>query len=208
MDIVYVWIFLIGYGFGCLQSAYFISRWMGKIDIRDHGSGNAGMTNVTRVLGAKAGLIVFIFDIIKCIGAIMLANVIVFGHIFRVEYYQAFPGLLTGLGVILGHCFPFYLKFKGGKGIASMVGLIIMFDWRVMLISFSVALIIIIVSKFISLGSLIGLLTFAGVTPFFYNQIEIIIACIFLAALCIFMHRSNIKRIIKGTESRFSFGKK
>ena len=116
---------LIGYAFGLFQTAFIYGKLHG-IDIREHGSGNAGTTNSLRVLGKKAGIIVLLFDIIKCILAVVTVKLI-----FGETYKDMLPLLqiYAGAGAILGHNFPFYLKFKGGKGIATTAGLILSFPW-------------------------------------------------------------------------------
>ena len=199
---------LIGYGVGCLQSAYIVGKIFGKIDIRDHGSGNAGMTNVTRVMGAKAGITVLLLDITKAVAAIMLANFVFHGRIYGMQGIEYLPGMLTGLGVILGHNFPFYLKFRGGKGIASSIGLALMFDLRVVAIALGLALVALAVIKYMSLASLIGLFLFAVVTTFFFNEIPIIAVAWIIAALGFYTHRANIVRLFKGEERKFEFKKK
>ena len=105
-------ILLGGYLIGCLQSAYFVGRYVYKIDIREHGSGGAGMTNALRVLGGKAGLVVFLCDVLKCVIAYAAASWIFGGSglIFSPLVPDYFPGLVAALGVVIGHCFPFFLK--------------------------------------------------------------------------------------------------
>jgi len=198
---------LIGYAVGCFQIAYFVGRIFGKIDIRDHGSGNAGMTNVTRVMGAKAGAIVLLLDVAKAVAAIMLANYVFNGRPWGMEGIEYLPGLLTGLGVILGHNFPFFLKFRGGKGIASTLGLALMFDLRVLVITFLVALATLIISKYMSLASLVGLTMLAATTTFFFSDCQIIVVLWIIAALGFFTHRKNIVRLIKSEENKFSIKK-
>ena len=205
MNVIYIYIFFIGYALGCLQFAYFIGKING-IDIREHGSKNAGTTNITRILGKKSGAIVLLFDVSKTIIAILIANYIYFGYI-SISYSSIYPTILAGFSVVLGHCFPFYLKFRGGKGIASTLGLIIMLDWRIAVISIIVSLIALIASRYIAVASLVGLLAFAISTAFFYPYLNIIIVAFLLVIVCIFLHRSNIKRILNKTEMQI-FSKK
>jgi len=199
---------LIGYAVGCLQSAYIVGRLFGKIDIRDHGSGNAGMTNVTRVMGVKAGAVVLALDMAKAVAAVMLANYVFHGRLWGMEGIEYLPGLLTGLGVILGHNFPFYLKFRGGKGIASSIGVALLFDWRILVIALGIALVVLIVIRFMSLASLVGLFTFGVTTTILFNEIPIIIIAWIIAALAFFTHRANIVRLFKGEESKFELRRK
>ena len=199
---------LIGYAVGCLQAAYFVGRKFGKIDIREHGSGNAGMTNVARVMGAKAGAVVLLLDTAKAVAAIMLANYVFYGRVYGMEGIEYLPGLLTGLGVILGHNFPFYLKFRGGKGIACTLGLALMFDWRVMAIAIGVTFFTLVFSKYMSLASLLGLITLGLTTTLLFNDLPVIFAMWAIAALGFFTHRKNIVRLIKGEENKFSIKKR
>jgi len=199
---------VIGYFVGCFQTAYFVGRIFGKIDIREHGSGNAGMTNVTRVMGAKAGVVVLLLDVAKAVAAIMLVNYVFHGRVYGMQGIEYLPGLLTGLGVILGHNFPFYLKFRGGKGIASTLGLALMFDWRVLVIALGIGLVVLVVGKYMSLASLIALTTFAAVTTGLFDEPLIIIIAWIIAGLGFFTHRKNIGRLIRGEENKFSIKKK
>ncbi|MCL2396548.1 MAG: glycerol-3-phosphate 1-O-acyltransferase PlsY [Defluviitaleaceae bacterium] len=200
---------LIGYLIGCFQSAYIVGKIAGKIDIRDHGSGNAGTTNMVRVLGKKAGAVVLLLDVTKAVLAVMLANYVFYGRIAGLEGMELFPGLLTGLGVILGHNFPFFLKFKGGKGVASSLGVVAMFDWRILLIVVVIGLIVLITIKFMSLASLVAFTTLAAATAAMYHQQIAIIAVVWvMAALGFFTHRSNIGRLLRCEENKFSLRKR
>ena len=195
---------VIGYGFGCLQSAYVVGRVFGKIDIREHGSGNAGMTNVSRVLGVKLGAFVLVFDAIKAIVAMMLVTYIFYGQVWPYVPYAA--AIVAGLGVVLGHCFPFYLKFKGGKGVASALGLVIYFDWRVLAICLSIGLVSVILTRYISLASLASVIAlFITTTIFYHNEPVIMFAMWVVVAIILVRHRANIKRLISGNENKFRF---
>lgn len=191
---------LIGYAFGLLQTSYIVGKLSG-IDIRDHGSKSAGFTNTNRVLGFKKGSIVFFTDIFKCVAAIIVARTL-FGDAGLVA------GLYAGIGAILGHVFPFYMRFKGGKGVACLLGLIVMLDWRIILVSFTVGLVVVIITRFISAASM----SIAGSVPFVmlaigYPREAVVIG----VAICIFtccLHHSNIARLLHGVENKFSFKKK
>jgi len=193
---------LIGYAFGMIQTSYIVGRFSG-IDIREHGSKSAGFTNTNRVLGIKKGAIVFFADIAKAIVAFLLATWLLPGTQDCVV-----PGIYAGLGTVLGHAFPFYLKFKGGKSVASLLGIIIMLDWRVMAISFAIMAIIIITTRFISLGSLLLSLSVPILLLIFNYSIETIGIAIVISILIWVLHRDNIKRLLSGTENKFSFKRK
>jgi len=199
---------LIGYAFGLIQSAYFVSKVSAGIDIREHGSKNAGMTNVTRVVGRKEGFIVFVCDILKAVAAFVIATLIFDGGgtFFATDY--VIPGIWAGFGAILGHNFPFFMKFKGGKGISCTLGLILMLDWRVAVIAFLVGIVLVALFKYISLASL-AITLLAPILMFVFGyDIEAVAVTAAFGALAWFMHRENIKRLLSGTERKFSLRKK
>lgn len=199
---------LIGYIFGLFQTGYIYGRIKG-IDIREHGSGNAGTTNALRTLGTKAGVVTFMGDCLKCILAVVAVKLI-FSH----GYSSLMPLLTvyTGLGVVLGHNFPFYLKFRGGKGIASTAGLILTLDPVLSLIAFATFGAAVGITKYVSLGSLLLAAEFlAGVIIYGFSGkwnlsqpqlIEMYIVAAVITAMAFFRHRRNIKSLVKGTERK------
>lgn len=203
---------LIGYCFGCIQSAYILGRVVGKIDIRDYGSGNAGFTNTTRVLGKKVGVIVFLIDLFKIIAAYIICSLIFKGSGSFVQGNSLLPGLYAGIGAVLGHNFPFYLGFRGGKGIACTLGLMLCVDWQIALITYAIGFVIFLAKRYISLSSL----TMAVVYPvlmiitrnIFGFGIEEIVLMFVLCALAYIKHKSNIERLLAGTENKFGSKKK
>lgn len=196
--IVYI---LIGYLFGCIQTGYIISKFYKGIDLRQHGSGNLGTTNAIRVMGKKLGLLTFIGDFSKAIIAFMLVK-------YLLEAGDV-GGLYAGIGSVLGHNFPFYLNFKGGKGIAVTGGVMLCVNPIATIIIIAGMLLIILVTRYVSLASITAMLAMSVWAGFmFRNDIEMMLLTFFLAALAIFMHRSNIKRLINGTENKFGTKKK
>lgn len=202
---------VIGYLFGLIQTGYIYGK-LQKIDIRKHGSGNAGTTNVLRTLGWKAGVITFIGDCLKCIIAILLVR-----FLFKDSSQVDLWSIYAGLGAVLGHNFPFYLKFKGGKGIAATVGLILAFHPVLFAIVAVVFLIIFLITRYVSLGSIIIMLVFVA-EVIVYGQMggfglegwllyELYGVTTFLAIMAIFQHRANIKRLLSGTENKIDFSK-
>ena len=199
---------LIGYLFGIIQSAYLYGKMHG-IDIRDHGSGNAGTTNALRVLGKKAGAIVFLGDFFKCFIAMYLVK-----FLFRNSAPDILPliGLYSATGCILGHNFPIQLKFRGGKGIACTAGLLAAFDIRIALIALATFLVVVIITRYVSLGSILVVTEFAVFTILFgqmgfYHMaqgalVELYGLAIFLAVMAIYRHRANIGRLLNGTENK------
>ena len=206
-----------GYLFGIIQTAYIYGRLHG-IDIRQHGSGNSGTTNALRVLGKKAGLIVFLGDLLKGVVACSLTHIILdMINLPGVSDNKYLFVLYIGFGVVLGHNFPFYMQFKGGKGIAATSGMIIgLWDWRLIVILLAVFIISVAVTKYVSVGSILIMSGFFILYTIFaimgdYNfaerakLIESIVVAGVIAGLAIFRHRANIKRLIAGTENKLSF---
>lgn len=197
---------LIGYAFGCIQTAYIVGKIVKKVDVREHGSGNAGMTNVMRVVGRRAGLVVFVCDVAKAIGAFVVCALIFSGggSFFPVSLPLE-PGLYAGLGVLLGHNFPFFLKFKGGKGIASSCGVMLALDWRAAIAVYVVGASIIVLTRYISLCSLAMVLLFPLLLIFFSHRPEIVVVTFFMAGMAFFLHRGNILRLVQGTERKIGY---
>ena len=206
---------LIGYLFGLFQTSYIIGR-MNGIDIRNYGSGNAGTTNMMRTLGRKAGLLTFAGDCLKCIFAIILVRLL-FGR----TYADIMPLLsfYTAAGVILGHNFPFYLNFRGGKGIAATAGLVIAFDPIMTVLGVITFFGTVLLTGYVSLGSLlvyagilIELVVLGQMGHFHMTQgrlIELYLVALALALLAVWEHRGNIARLKNGTERKAHlFGKK
>lgn len=200
---------LIGYAFGCIQTAYITGRITARIDIREHGSGNAGTSNVIRVIGRSAGFIVFVTDCLKAIAAYIIAALLFKGGgSFFPGALGVLPGLYAGLGTVLGHNFPFFLKFKGGKGIASTLGLLLALDWRPALIIYAVGAVTTGLTRFISLASLIMTLMIPIMWWLFGYGLETVLLGVLLAGMAWFLHRGNIKRLLTGTERKLTLGKK
>ena len=205
----------IGYVFGLFQTAYIYGKMHG-IDIRQHGSGNAGTTNTLRVLGTKAGLIVFAGDVLKCVCAIVACSLL-FGKnhpdmIYLLKLYAA-------AGAILGHNFPFYLGFKGGKGIAATAGLILAFHPTFLSVGVLVFFGIFFTTHYVSLGSLLVYaafmiqITISGQMGLFQGMsrqhlFEMYGVAAFLTIMAYYKHRENIKRLLKGEERKTYLTKK
>lgn len=210
----------LGYVFGLFQTGYLYGRAHG-IDIRSQGSGNSGTTNALRVMGKKAGLIVFAGDFFKTLIPCLLVRFFVGDG----ELYTHLLVLYTGFGVTLGHNFPFYLKFKGGKGIAAMAGLLAASDMRIALICLAVFIVTVVVTRYVSLGSLFVAALFFILTVYFtisgsYGtaggvdmsemalmntgqiRIECCVAAGVISCMAFWRHRANIGRLIHGTENK------
>ena len=207
---------VLGYAFGVIQTAFFYGKLHG-IDIREHGSGNAGTTNTLRVLGTKAGLVVFAGDMLKSIVAILLVKFVIAPQFPDV----AAPLLViyTGAGCILGHNFPFYMGFKGGKGIATTGGMMIATHWAYVPVGLILFFGNFFLNHYVSLGSLLLYTGFMietvvlGQTGAFgvtdqatLNEMYVVAA--FLTLMAFWKHRSNIVRLIRGNERKTYLSKK
>ncbi len=203
---------VIGYVFGLFQTGYFYGKWK-HIDIRQHGSGNAGTTNALRTLGWKAGAITFLGDCLKCVAAVA----VVYGLYGTAHESIHLLAMYAGMGAVLGHNFPFYLKFKGGKGIAATAGLILATNPTMMFIGAVVFIGIVAVTRYVSLGSLV-LVTLFVVEVVVYGQLggfsltqpelyEMYAIVIGLMLMAFYRHRANIKRLLHGTENKFGAGR-
>lgn len=202
---------IIGYFIGNIETGYIFGK-IHKMDIRKYGSGNAGATNTLRVLGAKAGLVVFLGDFCKS-----LIPCLVVRFIFRDNVSLSYIYMLyIGLGVVLGHNFPFYLGFKGGKGVASTAGIIMALDIRIAVVCLIVFIITVAITRYVSLGSIFVMIILIGMSHFFVkfsygfgegaSPMEFRLLTAAVGLLSIFMHRANIKRLLGGTENKI--GKK
>lgn len=213
MEILYrILCLVMGYAFGLFQTAYIIGKFH-HIDIREYGSGNSGATNALRVLGKRAGAAVFLGDCMKCVIACLITRLI-FNHV--APNMTLLLVIYTGLGVVLGHVFPFYMGFKGGKGISAIAGAVIsLLDLRIILACLVVFLLVEIITRYVSLGSIILMLQMWIMYTVFVLQdpeyiyhlgrqyvTESIIVLGCLAALAIYKHKANIIRLIHGEESK------
>ena len=192
----------IGYCIGCIETAYVVGRiW--QVDLRQHGSGNLGTTNALRVLGKKAGALVFIGDIMKSVIAFVICRAI-FG--------SNLAGVYGSVGAVLGHNYPFYLKFKGGKGIAATAGLYLSLDPVMTLVAVVLFGGAVGATRYVSLGSIlvsiwlpVGTILFGQQGKWGLSQghlYELYAITIFLCLMAIFRHRKNIGRLLNGTESK------
>lgn len=197
----------VGYCFGLIQTSYIFGKIKG-FDIRKRGSGNAGTTNAIRTMGWKWGMLTLLVDVFKCIAAVLIMRAVYSGSDIRLLL-----GMYTAAGVILGHNFPVYLKFKGGKGIAATVGMIISFaDWRLIVAAIICFFVPFLITRYVSLGSLalsasflIGMIISGQAGHYGMAQsalIEMYILTAALTALAYFQHRKNIKRLIDGCENK------
>lgn len=198
----------IGYVFGIFQTGYIYGKLRG-VDIRTQGSGNTGTTNTLRILGKKAGLIAFLGDVVKAIIPILIVKFL-FADFFDGDVKVL--ELYAGLGAVLGHNYPFYLKFKGGKGIATTAGVAFVICPQAIPLCLGVFIICLIFTRYVSLGSIIMAALFI-VQVWIFNAIgllgiaeanilEVNILAFIFGAMAIFRHKDNIKRLLNGTENK------
>ena len=202
---------LIGYAFGLFQTGYIYGK-AHNIDIRSQGSGNAGTTNALRTLGWKAGVATLLGDAFKCVFAVLTVQAI-----YRNSCGDILPllSMYAGMGAVLGHNYPFYLGFKGGKGIAATAGLLLSTTpWWMVLICLFVFVGLVAATKYVSVGSLVVVIVYlieivylgqSGTFGMEANYLYEIAA--FLMILAFYKHRANIGRLLNGTENKLSIGK-
>ena len=199
----------IAYFCGCFNGAVIVSKYILRDDIRNHGSGNAGLTNFYRTFGGFLTLVVILCDVLKAIIAIwvgiLLTKQILVDDAVAVNLAKYWAGLFC----LLGHMFPCMFHFKGGKGILSGGTIALMLDWRLALLVWGGFLILAVLTRYVSLGSVFAAAAFPVGTWLFVSRDPIIMAmALFLGGLVLYMHRGNIKRLLNGTESKFSLHKK
>lgn len=188
---------IISYALGSLNGAIIASKYIWKKDVRNYGSGNAGLTNFYRTFGIPGMVLVIIIDAVKCAIAVLLG-----GWLLGLVEYPTVGKLFAGFCVMMGHAFPALYQFKGGKGVLSAGVLVLMVDWRAGIICWLVFLACVIFTRYVSLGSVACALFFPlGLLIFGYTGIEILLG-LFCALLLIFKHSANIGRLIAGKESR------
>lgn len=209
---------VLAYVGGSVNGAIIISKYFYRKDIRQYGSGNPGLTNFYRVFGKGGAALVVLIDVVKTI-----APVIIGGYLFaRFLPAETFPsgvrGFLnlsffgsqwSGFFVMMGHCYPLFHHFRGGKGVMAMGTIVFFIDWRVALVCWGVFILMVLSTRFVSLGSVVGVVAYPVMVGFlgFGGIWEIVVAAA-CAALLIARHGENIKRLCKGTESRFTFRRK
>ena len=202
MRIEFIILGLLAYLVGTLPTAVIIGKIFFKTDVRDHGSGNSGATNTMRVLGTRAGIIVLLIDILKGMAAVKL--VYIFPWITRDPDLLAILSVILGALAILGHIFPVYMHFRGGKGMATITGIVFLLDYELGLLCLAVFLMTLFITEYVSLGSVTTALFFPLLCILYEpdKHISFVLFCFFAALLVPLTHRKNIERLIKGTENK------
>ena len=206
--IIYIIIAIIAYLIGSVNFSVLISKKMAGFDVREKGSGNGGTTNVLRTVGKKAAILTLIADVLKGVVSILIAWII--GKF--VNSNSAILVQLAALGVVVGHTFPVFFGFKGGKGIATSLGILLLLNWKIGLICLIFAISLMAITRMVSLGSISAAVLFPILTIFIQDSYLVsgnyFVFGVFMAAFIIFNHRSNVKRILNGAENKLSFKKK
>ena len=206
--IIYIIIAIIAYLIGSVNFSVLISKKMAGFDVREKGSGNGGTTNVLRTVGKKAAILTLIADVLKGVVSILIAWIV--GRF--VNSNPAILVQLAALGVVVGHTFPVFFGFKGGKGIATSLGILLLLNWKIGLICLIFAISLMAITRMVSLGSISAAVLFPILTIFIQDSYIVsgnyFVFGVFMAAFIIFNHRSNVKRILNGTENKLSFKKK
>lgn len=200
----------LAYLIGCSNGAVIISKYILRDDVRTHGSGNAGLTNFYRVFGGKLTLVVILIDVIKMILAVLFAGHIASSGALELCYRNPVQSLVpatywAGLWCVVGHMYPCMFKFKGGKGVLSGGTLVWLIDWRVALVAWGGFLLLAVLTKWVSLGSCWAGFSYPFATWFVFHDPLLVILAVIPGWLLVWKHRGNLKRILNGTESKFSF---
>lgn len=208
----YIIIGIIAYLIGSINFSILISKKKAGFDIREKGSGNAGTTNMLRSVGKGAAAITLILDILKGVVTVWISIFFAFllHKIWNIQLNSSILVQISGICVILGHTYPIYFGFKGGKGVATALGILLITNWHIGLICLVFALVLIIITKMVSVGALGAAILFPVLTLFSYETSFIepgnyMLFSIFIAIIVCFNHRENIKRLMNGTENKISF---
>ena len=200
---------------GCFNGAVIVSKYILRNDVRNHGSGNAGLTNFFRTFGGPLTFVVILCDVLKAVVALLISQWLMFsGYTIFISaasttaFWDTFAKYWAGLFCLLGHMFPCMFQFKGGKGILSGGTIIIMIDWRVALVGWGGFVLLFLLTRYVSLGSSSTGIDLPIVTWFVYRDWVLLVLICIMGGLILWKHRSNIARLISGTESKFSFHRK
>jgi glycerol-3-phosphate acyltransferase PlsY len=190
----------VSYSLGCFNGAVIVSKYILRDDVRNHGSGNAGLTNFHRTFGGGLTFVVILCDVLKAVIAVLLGSWLFAWDPLLGKYFAA-------LFCLLGHMFPCMFHFKGGKGILSGGTIALMIDWRVALVVWGGFLILVIVTRYVSLGSLWAGASFPFISWYCYPEVRIVVLAFLLGGLVVWQHRGNAQRLIHGKERKLSFHK-
>ena len=193
----YISVIILSYLIGAIPFGVIVGKLTSGIDVRNHGSGSMGMTNVLRTVGARAGILVFLADMAKGAVAVALAGLII---------GPGYGMVAGGVAAVIGHNWPVYVGFRGGRGVTTGFGALLVLSWPVGLISFAIFLLVVSLSRYVSLGSMLGAVTMlVAMIPFVVLDVEpfaYLVYGLVIVSLIIFRHRGNIQRLLAGTEPK------
>lgn len=204
---VFLGVAAVAYFLGCFNGAVIVSKYILHNDIRNHGSGNAGLTNFHRVFGGGLTFVVILCDVVKAILAVVIGTLVI-GTVTGGWMGPVLGKYWAGLFCLLGHMFPCMFQFKGGKGILSGGTIALMLDWRVALVVWAGFLILTTLTRWVSLGSCWAGASFPFATWFVYHDVILLLLAILIGGLILWKHRTNIGRLLKGEENKLTFHKK
>jgi len=204
---IFIVLYLLAYLLGSIPTAVWIGKIFYKIDIREHGSGNAGTTNTFRILGKTPGIFVFVIDVLKGFAAVSLAFIPEICHCS--EFFMILK-ITLGIISVIGHIFPVFAKFRGGKGVATMLGIVLGIYLPAALVGFGVFLIVLLITKYVSVSSMTAgfFLPISVIVIFKETSSSLIIFSVITAILLVITHKKNIRKLIAKTENKISFNKK
>ena len=195
---------------GCFNGAVIVSKYILRNDVRNHGSGNAGLTNFFRTFGGPLTFVVILCDVLKAVVALLVSQWLMFSGYtifisadFTVAYWDTFAKYWAGLFCLLGHMFPCMFQFKGGKGILCSGTLLLMLDWRIALAGWGLFLLLWLTTRYVSLGSVAAAVSFPISTFFCFRTPVLTVLSLLIAGLVLWAHRGNIVRLVQGKESKF-----
>ena len=185
--------FVIAYLIGAIPTGVILSKLFGRGDLQRQGSKNIGATNVSRVMGKKWGILTLLGDVIKGMIAVWIGQ-------WGLSSFPGYPLAVVAFGAFLGHCFPVYLRFKGGKGVATAMGIFLVFSPLVVLVTIPIFIVATYLGRFVSLGSMVSAVSFPVLLGWLHYPSETVVLSLFIALGIILKHHENIKRIIRGEE--------
>lgn len=204
----YIIVSIIAYLLGSISFSVIFSKKLAGFDVREKGSGNAGTTNMLRTVGKKAAIITLVCDILKGVVSILIS--ILIGNIAK-DVDKAILVQIAGFCAVLGHTFPIFFEFRGGKGVATCLGILLLTNWQIGLICLTFGVLLIAITRMVSLGSIMAAILYPILTIFIHENYIVdgnyVIFGILLGLFVVFNHRKNLQRIIRGTENKISFKK-
>lgn len=205
---------ILSYLLGSLNFGVILSRKLEKDDVRQHGSGNAGTTNMLRSYGKKLAILTIAGDMLKVMVAIVIAKQLIVSpsELAQISVFSDNSDVIlksfAGIFAVMGHIFPCYFKFHGGKGVATSGGMVFMIDWRIALILLVMFILVVLITKYVSLGSIVMAIFYPVFTFVFYKSLLLVIIALVFMSVVLIAHRENIQKLLKGKENKISLKSK